>query len=79
MPIEPRDDATGEPKDRERFAADLAEAINELVADPERAAALGRAGRERARERFSWSAVAERTLAVYERVVDPGLGRRADP
>src|SRR5437660_5320984 len=49
VPIEPRDDATGEPKDRERFAADLAEAINELVADPERAAALGRAGRERAR------------------------------
>jgi starch synthase len=47
------------------FEAGLAEAVNELVADPDRAAALGRAGRERAVRDFSWAALAAQTLAVY--------------
>jgi starch synthase len=68
VPIEPRDDVTGEPKDPERFAHDLAEAINELIANPDRAKALGQAGRRRAIEHFSWAAVADRTLALYQQV-----------
>lgn len=47
------------------FEAGIAEAVNELVDDPERAAALGRAGRERAVNAFDWAALAEQTLAVY--------------
>ncbi len=47
------------------FEAGLAEAVNELVADPDRAAALGRAGRERAVREFSWATLAAQTLAVY--------------
>jgi starch synthase len=47
----------------------LAAAINELVADPDRRAAMGAAGRQRAVEQFSWAEVARRTLAVYEGVV----------
>jgi starch synthase len=69
VPIDPRDDGTGEPKDGERFARDLAEAINELVGSPEQARALGRAGRQRVIERFSWPAVAERTIDLYRRVI----------
>jgi starch synthase len=42
--------------------------VNELVADPERARALGRAGRRRAVERFAWPAIAERTVELYRRV-----------
>lgn len=47
------------------FEAGIAEAVNELVADPERAAAMGRAGRARAVSEFDWAALAEQTLAVY--------------
>jgi alpha-maltose-1-phosphate synthase len=47
----------------------LARAINELVGDPDRATALGRAGRKRAEAEFSWAAVADRTLDVYAAVL----------
>ncbi|WFE43958.1 glycogen synthase [Verrucosispora sp. WMMD1129] len=55
----------GTPVDPARFEAELAARLNELLADPERAAALGRAGRRRAVEHFSWDAVAARTLDLY--------------
>ena len=42
VPIEQVADGTGTPLDPDRFVADLAAAINELVADPARAAAMGR-------------------------------------
>jgi starch synthase len=48
----------------------LAAAVNELLADPERAQRMGLAGRERVLERFTWRAVAEKTLALYERLVE---------
>ena len=48
--------------------ADFAAAVNALVRDPERAAAMGRAGRERAVDRFSWPAIARRRSQVYERL-----------
>jgi starch synthase len=47
------------------FEAGLATAVNTLVADPARARAMGLAGRQRAIDHFDWSAIAERTLAVY--------------
>ncbi|MEC3980097.1 glycogen synthase [Amycolatopsis sp. H20-H5] len=53
-------------KDTAAFEADLAARINELVGDPDRAAALGLAGRERAVGEFGWAAIAERTVAIYE-------------
>jgi starch synthase len=47
------------------FEAGLVERINELIRDPDRAAALGRAGRVRVEEEFGWDAVARRTVEVY--------------
>jgi starch synthase len=44
----------------------LAAALNELVGDPDRAAAMGTAGRERAVGEFGWKAIAEQTVALYE-------------
>ncbi|MGH3656509.1 MAG: glycogen synthase, partial [Micromonosporaceae bacterium] len=44
---------------------ELARAINELVADPERAARMGEAGRTRAVDEFGWDRVAEQTVALY--------------
>ncbi len=54
-----------EPRDPAGFAAGIAERVNALVADPERAAAMGRAGRERAVREFDWARIAEQTSAVY--------------
>jgi glycosyltransferase involved in cell wall biosynthesis len=47
----------------------LRTAIATLLDDPERRAAMGRAGRVRALERFSWRAVARATAAAYEDVI----------
>jgi alpha-maltose-1-phosphate synthase len=60
------------PADPERYARDLADAINRLMADPERRAAMGAAGRARAVERFSWRAVAERTVELYRSLIGQG-------
>jgi starch synthase len=66
VPFEPRDDGTQEPRDPDRFAADFAAAVDELLADPARAEEMGRAGRRRAVELFSWPAIARETVGVYE-------------
>ncbi len=55
--------------DPQAFEANLAAAVGELLGDPELAATLGRAGRERAVELFGWDAIARQTLAVYESVL----------
>jgi starch synthase len=69
VPIEPGDDGTGAPRDPARFAGDFAERVNALVADPDRAAAMGRAGRERAIEHFAWPAIAKQTSELYRSLV----------
>ncbi|MFT7840761.1 glycogen synthase [Saccharothrix sp. BKS2] len=51
--------------DVETYRAGLADAVNEVLGDPVRAAAFGAAGRERAVRDFSWASVAERTVEVY--------------
>ncbi|MEU8022954.1 glycogen synthase [Micromonospora haikouensis] len=65
VPIEQAADGSGTPLDPQRFVADLAAAINRVLADPAKAATLGRAGRVRAVEHFSWDAIAARTIEVY--------------
>jgi starch synthase len=49
----------------------LAHALNTLVTDPDRAAALGRAGRERAVAEFSWAQIAAQTAQLYQALADP--------
>ena len=51
--------------DTAQFEADFAAAINEVIADPARAEAMGRAGRARAIADFGWDAIAARTVEVY--------------
>jgi starch synthase len=65
VPFEPRDDGSRAPVDPERFATDIAGRVNELVGEPARAAEMGRAGRRRAVEHFSWGAIAEQTVELY--------------
>jgi alpha-maltose-1-phosphate synthase len=47
----------------------LAEALNALLRDPDRAAAMGRAGRQRAVAEFGWAAIAAQTAALYAELV----------
>jgi starch synthase len=70
VPIEQTTDGTGTPLDPEQYVADFADALNEVVADPARADAMGRAGRERAVASFGWPAIAEKTVGVYRSVLD---------
>jgi starch synthase len=69
VPFDPGDDGTREPRDPERFAADISERVNALVRDPDRAAAMGRAGRAAVTERFAWPAIAEQTVELYRRLI----------
>jgi starch synthase len=68
VPIEQVQDGTGTPIDPDAFVADLARVLTEVVADRERAAAYGAAGRARATEEFSWAAIAAQTAALYAEV-----------
>ncbi|PPF19449.1 glycogen synthase [Rathayibacter sp. AY1E9] len=69
VPIEQVTDGTGTPVDPERYVADLAAALAEVVADPETAKRMGAAGRERAQSHFSWTQIARDTRAIYDSLV----------
>ena len=45
--------------------SDMAAAINRLGRDPDLRAKMGKKGRERVLEHFSWDAIAETTLELY--------------
>jgi starch synthase len=69
VPIDQVDDGTGTPRDPEQFVADLAATLTEVVSDPAKAREMGIAGRRRAQDHFSWEAIADRTIEVYESAV----------
>ena len=68
VPIEQVQDGTGTPLHPDQYVADLARVLTEVVRDPERAAAYGAAGRERATNDFSWGSIADATAALYAEV-----------
>jgi len=55
-----------EPADPDAFAQALADGVNDLMADPKRRASMGAAARTRVENVFSWTAIAEQTLAFYK-------------
>jgi len=66
--FDPVDDGSRSPKDPAGFVAAMAATVNSLLTDPERARRMGEAGRRRAVEHFSWTSIAEQTVALYQRV-----------
>jgi len=66
VPIDQADDGTGTPLNPDAYVAAFAASLTSLVTDPERAARMGAAGRQRAIESFSWDAIAERTHQIYD-------------
>jgi alpha-maltose-1-phosphate synthase len=69
VPVALRDDDPMMPVDPERFALDLATAINSLATDRPTRERMGRAARRRAVDRFSWTSIAEQTVEVYRSLV----------
>ena len=66
VPLEQMNQSPFEPVNPDQFSRDLAARINELMADPAKREAFGKAGRKRAVETFSWSAIAEQTHELYQ-------------
>ena len=62
-------DGTFEPIDSEVFESELAAKINLLMADPVLRQKMGRAGRLRAEQYFSWEAIAHKTHGLYADLV----------
>ncbi|TYC99315.1 glycogen synthase [Arthrobacter echini] len=69
VPLEQVQDGTGTPLDPEGFVTDFAAALTAVVQDPERAAAMGAAGRARAEQQFDWGSIGDATLEVYRGVL----------
>ena len=57
---------------------ELSSAVASLLDDPDRRTRMGRAGRRRALEMFSWRSVAEKTAAAYQRAIDAAAGTQED-
>jgi starch synthase len=66
VPLEQMTESPFEALHPEKFSRDLAAKINQLMADPDLRKKFGKAGRKRAEEKFSWSAIAQETKALYE-------------
>ena len=69
VPVDQLHDGTGTPTNPDKFVYDMADAINRIMADPEKAKQMGQAGYERARDNFSWESIADKTVKVYENVL----------
>jgi starch synthase len=58
-----------DPRAEEAFEHDLAERMNTLIEDQDRADAMGRAGRARAISDFDWDSIAQKTVDLYASLI----------
>jgi starch synthase len=65
-----QDPVTSFPRDPEKFSRDLAEKLNDLLGDPAKCRRFGQAGRKRAEEKFSWTSIADQTIALYRGLIE---------
>jgi glycogen synthase len=65
VPIEQQDVAPFEPVDPDKFARDLAVAVNKVIDDKDMAESMARKGRKRVEETFDWSAIAKQVERLY--------------
>ena len=70
--LEQMDESPFEAKHPEQFARDLAAKINDVMSDPAKRERMGKAGRKRAEELFSWRAIAKQVAELYESLLPRG-------
>jgi starch synthase len=71
-----QDPVTSFPLDPDRFARDLAAKLSDLLADPAKCRRFGEAGRKRAEKLFSWTSIADQTIALYQSLIDAKKARK---
>lgn len=69
IPLEPISRTDFNPRHPEDFQRDFAAKINLLLEDENLAHAMGKAGRQRVLEKFSWESIATTTYDYYETVI----------
>lgn len=69
VPIEQLKDGSGKPLNEDKFVADFAAALNQML-EKEDLTAFGVAGRRRVEEHFSWDAIAADTIKVYREAIE---------
>jgi alpha-maltose-1-phosphate synthase len=74
-----QDPVTSFPRDPERFSRDLAAKLNDLLTDPAKCRRFGQAGRRRAEEKFSWTSIADQTIALYQTLIEMRSRAKAHP
>ncbi|MEX0822590.1 MAG: glycogen synthase [Rhodothermales bacterium] len=70
VPFEAKGPVDFEPRVPEAFSSDLAQAVNRLMGDAALRSRMGKAGRQRVLERYSWRAIAEHTVGFYGELLD---------
>jgi len=65
-----QDPVTSFPLHPDAFSRDLAQKLSALLADPDKARRFGEAGRKRVEEKFSWTAIADRTIELYRELIE---------
>ncbi len=73
VPYDPKQ--AGDPAYVAAFEASFAEQLNALTRDPGKARQYGLAGRQRCIDEFSWEAIAQQTVGVYEKAIEFHQGR----
>ena len=69
VPVAQLHDSPFTPLDPDAFSRDLAFQVNRLMADANTRAAFAKAGRQRAVNQFSWTAIAEQTTNLYKSLI----------
>lgn len=66
IPLEQQTESPFEAVHPEKFARDMASAVNKLMSDPTLRNRMAQAGRQRSEDHFSWKSIARKTLALYK-------------
>jgi len=69
VPLEQQKEAPFEPVDADKFSRDLAEGVNQLIADKELADKMAKNGRRRVEETFDWIAIAKQVEDLYKSLI----------
>ncbi len=69
VPLEQMPESPFTPINSAKFEKDLAQAVNSLLEDPDRRERFALAGRRRAEDLFSWTAIAKQTQKLYEQLI----------
>ena len=69
VPLEQMSESPFEALNPEQYARDLAARVNELMANPALREKMGKAGRKRAEEIFSWHSIARQTAEMYQGLI----------